>query len=206
VSAALRSGALDVSRETQERLDLYLDLLSKWNRKINLVSPTTVSEAWTRHILDSAQIFALRPTGAERWTDLGSGGGFPGMVIAMLARGAGLTQTTVLIESDTRKATFLRTVARETGTPAVVLAERIERADPQNADVVSARALAPLPKLLEYVARHCDKNGTALLLKGAQAKSELSEARESWHFQLEESPSLTDSQATVLKLRELRRV
>lgn len=197
---------LDVSRETLEKLDQYLGLLRKWNHKINLVSPSTLETAWDRHIADSAQLFAVRPERVDLWADLGSGGGFPGMVVAILAQQHSPGQRTVLVESDHRKAAFLRTVARETQTPVEIIAERIEAVPPLGADVVSARALAPLPKLLGYVARHCRPEGTALLLKGAQVQSELSDARKYWHFQSEESPSVTDPQAVVLKLKELRGV
>lgn len=196
----------DASRETQERLDVYLALLRKWNRKINLVAPSTLETAWSRHFLDSAQILEMAPQGWTHWVDIGSGGGFPGMVIAVLTADEMPDRQISLIEADTRKATFLRTVARETGAGVNVIADRIEQADPQNADVVSARALAPLPRLLEYVHRHCRPGGTALLMKGAQAQSEVSEARKSWHFDLKESPSLTESQAVILEVRELRGV
>ncbi|WP_425092370.1 16S rRNA (guanine(527)-N(7))-methyltransferase RsmG [Tropicimonas sp. S265A] len=197
---------LDVSRETMDRLEAYVAILQKWNPKINLVASNTLSDVWVRHIYDSAQVFkALRPT-TRHWVDLGSGGGFPGLVVGLLAHEAHPELNLTLIESDLRKATFLRTVIRETGISARVLSDRIEEAPPQAADVVSARALAPLPKLLGYVARHLAEEGVAVLLKGENAKSEVSEARKYWHFSCEETPSLTESRSVVLKLRDLRNV
>jgi len=196
----------DVSRETLERLEHYEALLKKWSRRINLVAPSTLAQAWARHIEDSAQVLAMCPGDARKWVDLGSGGGFPGMVVAILGRELFPELQVTLIESDTRKATFLRTVAREADVSATVLPQRIEEATPQNADVVSARALAPLPVLLGYVARHCRPSGTALLLKGEKAHSELSEARKHWHFKSEESQSATHKDAVILKVWELQGV
>lgn len=197
---------LDVSRETLDRLEIYYELLRKWNPKINLVAPSTLAVARRRHFLDSFQLLSKAPTDWRRWVDLGSGGGFPGLVVAIAVAETHASGKVTLIEADARKATFLRAVARETDIPVSVVCERIEHASPSNADIVSARALAPLPKLLEYVSRHCRADGTALLLKGAKADSEVSEARKYWHFVLRESSSLTDSTATILEIRELRGV
>jgi len=191
---------VDVSRETLDQLDIYAKLLAQWNPKINLVAPGTLNAVWTRHFLDSAQLVSL----AERpavWADLGSGGGFPGAVVAILA---GDAQRTVLIESDQRKASFLRTVARETCGFEVV-SQRIETAEPQHADVVSARALAPLPKLLDHVSRHLKTGGRALLPKGRKADEELREALEHWRFDCETYPSQTDPDAVILSIGDITR-
>lgn len=191
----------NVSRETLEMLEIYADLLKSWNRKINLVSPNTLDDLWDRHFLDSAQLMA-HGKGADHWVDLGSGGGFPGAVVAIIAGSA--TRTT-LIESDQRKAAFLRTVARET-VGFTVLARRIEEAPPQAADVVSARALAPLPRLLDYVDRHLAPGGRAILPKGRKAPEEIREALEHRRFDCETYPSQTDPDAVILTLGEIKRV
>ncbi|WP_126975243.1 16S rRNA (guanine(527)-N(7))-methyltransferase RsmG [Frigidibacter oleivorans] len=190
----------DVSRETRDRLETYESLLRKWNPAINLVAKSTLGDLWTRHFRDSAQLFDLCPAGATRWADLGSGGGFPGLVVAILAaeRAPGLAVT--LVESDVRKAAFLSTVARETGLNVRVLADRIEAVAPLSADVLSARALAPLPQLLAFAERHLAPGGRALLPKGANHAAEIAEALASWRFDLQKHPSQTDSQAVILEV------
>lgn len=191
----------DVSRETFEMLDTYAKLLKSWNPRINLVSKSTLDALWMRHFLDSVQVFR-RIGQVDHWVDLGSGGGFPGAVVAILA---GADQRTTLIEADQRKAAFLRTVARET-VGFKVIAARIEEAEPQNADIVSARALAPLPLLLTYVHRHLAPGGRAILPKGRKAQEEVTEALEHWRFDCETYPSETDPNAVVLTLGEIKRV
>lgn len=198
-------GGLNVSRETSERLELYLSLLKKWNPKINLVAPNTIVEAWDRHFVDSAQIYQLCPEKAEKWVDIGSGGGFPGMVIAILAAELNPERRVTLIESDQRKSVFLRTVARETGVEATVLSKRIEAAPEQKANVLSARALASLDDLLGFSQRHLDQDGTALFLKGVNAVSEIEMARKNWHFEMVETASKTNSQAVILKIKGVAR-
>jgi 16S rRNA (guanine527-N7)-methyltransferase len=191
---------LNVSRETLERLTVYLDLLRRWQRAVNLVGPATLADPWRRHILDSAQLAAHLPAAATSLVDLGSGAGFPGMVLALLgARGVHL------IEADRRKAEFLRAVARATGAPATIHAERIERLQGWPADVVTARALAPLPRLLELAERFVAPDSVCLLLKGESVASELTEARVNWHMEGERLPSLSAPTGTVLKLRGIRR-
>ena len=192
---------VDVSRETLDMLERYAMLLKQWNKKINLVSPRTIDNLWSRHFLDSAQLINHMPH-ANHWVDLGSGGGFPGAVVAILC---GDNQRTTLIEADQRKAAFLRALARET-VPFDVISGRIEDVEPQNADVVSARALAPLPVLLEYVSRHLAPMGRAVLPKGRKAEDELREALEHWRFDCETYPSKTDVDAVILTLGEIKRV
>jgi len=198
--------AFDVSRETLGRLTLYADLLHKWNPAINLVSRSTIPDLWTRHFADSAQLLEIAGNRSGIWADLGSGGGFPGMVVAILAaeKYPGLKVTCV--ESDQRKATFLRTVARETGVDAKVVSERIETLPPLKANVVSARALAPLPALIGYAVRHLAPEGIALFLKGTGQAKEIDLALASWAFQLDTVPSRTDRESTILNLRSIRRV
>lgn len=194
---------LDVSPGTLERLEAFEALARRWTERINLVAPSTVPDLWTRHIADSAQLWPLAPKGARTWADLGSGGGFPGLVIAILAAETGTPHVT-LIESDQRKCAFLRTAARELGLKATILDQRAEAAPPQGAAVVSARALAPLPALLPLVARHLAPGGTALLPKGRDFATELDAARaKGWTFQADALESRTDPAARILRLKEL---
>lgn len=196
----------DVSRETLDLLRAYAAALKKWNARINLVAPSTIAGLWDRHILDSAQVFALAPRNAALWVDLGSGGGLPGLVCAILARDQMPECRFALIESDQRKAAFLITVARELGLANVrILVERIERAVPQAAQIVTARALAPLPQLLPLVARHIAPNGVALLPKGKGHVEELEAARREWHFAHTAHVSQTDPMARVLEIKEISR-
>lgn len=195
----LRAVVPDVSRETLDRLRTYEALVGRWTPKINLVSKADARDLWSRHFLDSAQLHTLAGP-AELWADLGSGGGFPGLVVAILRHGAGEKTRFVLVESDKRKATFLRTVARETGTPVTVLAERIEDVPPLGADVLSARALAPLDVLLGFADRHLRPGGIALFPKGATWREELRKVLETRAVDCQEYPSLTDPQAVILKI------
>lgn len=196
---------LKVSRETEAALDAFLDQVSRWTAKINLVSRGTVTDLRRRHLLDSAQLFTqVRPTDLS-WADLGSGGGFPGMVIAILARELQPGLRLTLVESDRRKATFLRMIAAELRVSAEVRAARIEDVSPLEADVVSARALAPLDVLLALATRHLSSSGTALFLKGATYRDEIATARQTWHFDVEEVPSVTQDGAALLKIKDIRR-
>lgn len=197
---------LNVSRETSERLKTLAALLVKWNPRINLVSKSTIAELWTRHILDSAQVFDLAPAKTDHWVDIGSGGGFPGLVVALMADETNAPQKVTLIESDQRKCAFLRTVLRETGVEATVLTKRIEQADPQDATVLSARALADLSLLFDFADRHMGKDGLALFPKGANWQKEVAAAKESWSFQVDAIQSKTEPQAVILKIGELQRV
>lgn len=196
----------NVSRETMDLLHAYAALLAKWSAKINLVAPSTIADLWDRHIRDSAQVFALAPRNATLWVDLGTGGGLPGLICAILARDQMPECKFTLIESDQRKAAFLITVARELRLSNVaVLAQRIESAPVQNAGVVTARALAPLPQLLPLVARHIAENGVALLPKGRAYADELEAARRDWQFKDIAHVSLTDPMARVLEIKEISR-
>lgn len=196
---------LDVSRETFERLEIYAGLLRKWNPAINLVAPSTMDDLWDRHMVDSAQVFRLLPQNARKWCDVGSGGGFPGVVVALLAHEVFPDLKVTCIESDLRKATFLRTVLRETGVDASVISARIEEAPPQNADVFSARALASLDKLLDFSERHLSENGVCLFLKGAKYQEEINQALDCWSFELDKIPSVTHADAVILKIGAIKR-
>lgn len=204
VDAESFSALLGVSRETMERLGRYESLLIKWQKSINLVSASTLPELWRRHMLDSAQLAALAPESARRWADLGSGGGFPGLVVAILLAGRPGFEMH-LVESDQRKCIFMREVARATEAPATIHNCRIEDfAGGQGAfDVVSARALAPLDRLLGWAAPLFGPQTVGLFLKGQGVQDELTLARKSWIFEADLHPSQSDPAGSVLMLRGL---
>jgi 16S rRNA (guanine527-N7)-methyltransferase len=195
----------DVSRETMQRIESHLALLAKWNPRINLVARSTLGDAWTRHVADSAQLWALRPADAGVWLDLGSGAGFPGLVIAALAAEQAPDLEIRLIESDARKAAFLAAAARETGLAPKILEARIEGLEPQAADVVSARALGPLSTLLGMAEKHRVPQGTGLFPKGATVQNELAEAARHWRFNHKIHASLTDPQAAIVEIGAIDR-
>ncbi|WP_417245353.1 16S rRNA (guanine(527)-N(7))-methyltransferase RsmG [Celeribacter sp.] len=197
---------LNVSRETLDRLETYRLLLKKWNPAINLVAKSTIDMAWERHFIDSAQVFRYAPQGISKWCDLGSGGGFPGLVCATLAKEKSPDTVFTMVESDQRKATYLRTVVRELDLNANVISNRIENIEPLQADIVTARALAPLPKLLDYAERHLVKTGRGIFLKGTSFRDELSKSLETWRFNHEEYASLTDSESVILLIGDIERV
>jgi 16S rRNA (guanine527-N7)-methyltransferase len=168
------AAAFDVSRETLARLDALVAQVEKWQRAINLVARSTLPEIWHRHIADSAQFVAPAPLTARSWADLGAGAGFPGLVVAAMAADTRPNLHVTLIESDTRKAAFLTEAARAMGVDVTVDARRIEAVTPQAGfDVVSARALAPLPALLTLARPLLREGGTMLFAKGDKADSEL---------------------------------
>jgi 16S rRNA (guanine527-N7)-methyltransferase len=197
--------SLNVSRETSETLERYAESVRKWNPSINLVSKHSLQHLFDRHIADSAQLFrlAVKP---KSWCDLGSGAGFPGMVIAVLAKTEAPDLRVTLVESDKRKAAFLQQTARLLGVETEVKSERIEDLAPVCADVVSARALAPLVKLCGYAARHVAPEGCSVFPKGSRWEEEVKEARKVWDFDLETHDSVTDPQASILVLRNIRHV
>ena len=189
-----------VSRETLERLTIYADLLVKWQAKINLVGPETLADLWSRHMLDSAQLFPLIRPDAKRLVDLGSGAGFPGLVLGVMG-----APDVHLVESDARKCAFLREAARLTGTTVTIHNKRIEQVAPLGADVVTARALAPLVKLLDWAFPHLASGGECLFLKGRGADDELTATAKEWNIALDRIVSLTDPAGLVLQLREVSR-
>jgi 16S rRNA (guanine527-N7)-methyltransferase len=189
-----------VSRETLERLSAYAELLVKWQARINLVGPDTIPNLWQRHFLDSAQVFPILPQGIHRLVDMGCGAGFPGLVLAVMG-----VPDVHLIESDARKCAFLREVARVTGAAVTIHNARIEQVEPLGADVVTARALAPLDKLLGWAERHLLPEGHCVFLKGRGVEDELTLASKEWNISFERFPSQTDPLAAILHLKEVRR-
>lgn len=202
---ARQIGGLSVSRETFERLETYAKLVRKWNPKINLVSKRSLEQLWTRHFVDSAQVFRLADN-TKNWVDIGSGGGFPGLVIAMLLAEFKPESQVTLIESDQRKSAFLRTVGRETGIRCRVICDRVEKVEPQAATVLTARALAELSTLLAYAERHMAPDGVAIFPKGTTWKKEVKTAQQEWSFDFEAIKSLTEPEAAILKIKGVSRV
>jgi len=194
----------DVSRGTLERLETYAKLLTQWQAKINLVAPGTLAEVWHRHFADSAQLVALAPPEARSWVDLGSGAGFPGLVVATLLAEKGRCRVT-LCESDTRKAAFLSDVKRKLGLAVDIMPTRIEidstHASVGQVDVVSARALAPLQRLVPLAAPFFHEQTVGLFLKGREAEKEIAEAAVAWAFEFELKPSMTDREGRIAVIR-----
>jgi 16S rRNA (guanine527-N7)-methyltransferase len=197
---------LPVSRETERRLERYAALLAEWQARINLVSPKTLRSLWHRHIADSAQLVPLAPC-ARVWADLGSGAGLPGIVIALcLADVPGVLVH--LIESNGKKAAFLRTAVRETGAPARVHDGRVEAVLPGIGPVqaVTARALAPLSELIELAAPKLEQGTIGLFPKGRGVEKELRDARRSWRLEVDLAPSKTEPDGRIVVVRSARPV
>ncbi|MEO1556570.1 MAG: 16S rRNA (guanine(527)-N(7))-methyltransferase RsmG [Pseudomonadota bacterium] len=194
-----------VSRETIDQLNAYVSLLQKWNPKINLVSKSQVHDLWHRHIWDSAQIWPHLCDTAHH-IDLGSGGGLPGLVLAVFCKQHSPSVQVSLVESDIRKAVFLRTVARELSLNVRVHDKRHQFVPPAHAASMTARALSSLSELLGAAERHLAFDGVAVFPKGQSWREEVEAARASWTFDLEVIPSITDPNAALLKIKEIRRV
>ncbi len=192
--------ANDVSRETLDRLDRVIETLDHWRTRSNLIGPREWPVIWTRHVADCYQLLDLLPETA-RVVDLGSGAGFPGLIIAA-ARPAGHV---TMVESVGKKCAFLRAAIEAAGLSASVRQERVESVEPMPADFVTARAFAPLPKLLDYASPWLKRGATGLFLKGERWKEELTEARQTWNFAHEAIPSRVGGSGTILIVRELQR-
>ncbi|MDG1763743.1 MAG: 16S rRNA (guanine(527)-N(7))-methyltransferase RsmG [Paracoccaceae bacterium] len=197
---------LNVSRETFLRLKEYEKLLFKWNAKINLVSKSTLDNFWNRHVLDSAQFLSSVGEKAGNWVDLGTGGGLPGLVVAILSDEIEPVNKLFLVEADVRKAVFLKTVCRELGIKVEVYNNRIEELPVMSANIVSARALAPLKTLCLYAKNHLEKDGVAVFAKGENWKAELVEAQKKWIFSYEAVKSTLHEGSVVLVLRGIKSV
>ncbi|THH34873.1 16S rRNA (guanine(527)-N(7))-methyltransferase RsmG [Aliishimia ponticola] len=200
----MSSVGFDVSRETLDKLARFQNLVERWTPRINLVAPKTVPEIWTRHIVDSAQLCELASV-PTHWVDIGSGGGFPGIVVAVILAEKSPDAQVTMIESDKRKCVFLKSALRELEVKATVLNDRVERQKALDATVLSARALAPLSTLLAFADGNLAKGGEALFMKGENWKSEVYVAQEEWSFDLEVVQSNTNPDAAVLKITNLKR-
>ena len=195
-----------VSRETSKRLIRYEELLRQWQKAVNLVAPGTLNDVWSRHFADSAQLSRLVPLSAQSLMDMGAGGGFPGLVLAIVLAERGPMRVT-LVESDIRKAAFLREVARQTGTPVDILSARIEKSETrskvQAVDVITARALAPLSRLLSLSAPYFAPGSVGLFLKGRDIQGEIVAAEAEWRFDLELVASVTDAEGRIAVVRNV---
>ncbi|MGO4450580.1 16S rRNA (guanine(527)-N(7))-methyltransferase RsmG [Phyllobacterium sp. TAF24] len=201
----LREVLPTVSRETVADLIGFEDLFRKWSKAINLASPATLDELWERHIIDSAQLYPLLPD-AKQWLDLGSGGGFPGVILAILLKekaGAKID----LVESNGKKAAFLRTALAQFATPGIVHSARIDAvwAKIPTPDVITARALAPLKELFVLTEPWLAGGATALFQKGRDYRREIEESRDGWSFDLVQHPSVVDVESVVLQISNVRR-
>jgi 16S rRNA (guanine527-N7)-methyltransferase len=192
----------DVSRETLDRLRCYRDLLERWQRAINLVGPKTLADAWRRHFWDSAQLLKHIPASAETLLDVGSGAGFPGLVLAILG-----VRGVALVESDGRKCSFLREVARQTGASVAIHHARLESlaGEISPPDVITARAVASLDLLLDKTKLYITPNTVCLFHKGRTADDEIALARKTWRMTLEKIPSETDPSGVILRMEGIRR-
>jgi 16S rRNA (guanine527-N7)-methyltransferase len=212
LDAAGFMAAFEDSRETLARLEVYADRLRTWQRTMNLVAPATIPFVWHRHFADSAQLLDLAPDPARRWVDLGSGAGFPGLVLAIRLAGRCVSGAhTTLVESDTRKCAFLGEVARATGMAALrsvdIVNARIEdaatRARVGSAEVVTSRALAPLDRLFALSQALFEPTTVGLFLKGRGVDEEIREAEKRWRFDVDLIPSRTDAEGRVVVVRSL---
>jgi len=198
-------GLFPVSRETEKRLDRFVEVLVFWQRKLNLIAPSTLREIWTRHIADSLQLLPLAPQ-ARTWVDLGSGGGFPGMVVACaLADGAGAGVH--LVESNGKKAAFLREAVRIAGVPAIVHATRAEKFGESCAepfDAVTARALSPLKTLCDQAFPFISRGAVGIFPKGQDVDAELTDAAKYWRLEASKVPSKTSPDSSIVLIRGLK--
>ena len=202
--------AFNVSRETIERLDIYHALLQRWQARINLIAPSTIDTIWHRHIADSFQLLSLAED-ARQWTDIGSGAGFPGMVIAIELASRQPERSVHLIESNGKKSSFLREVARETGARAVIHQGRVEDVLPrlsetQAIDVITARALASLTQLLTYTDELLTSGARALFLKGQDVEHELTQAAKYWNLSYRLHRSATSDDGSIVEIAGLSRL
>lgn len=188
------------------RLELLVERLVRWNRAINLVAPGTLPDAWQRHVADSVQLVPLVADPPGLWVDLGSGAGFPGLVVAAVLADRSARTRVHLIEADRRKAAFLHDSARAMALDVTVHGQRIESLAPLGAGIVSARAVAPLDRLLPLAVRHLAPDGACLFLKGARVEDELASVAGSWSFNLSRHPSQSGATGEILHLRDVSHV
>ena len=191
---------IPVSRETRRRLEAYAALLIKWQKAVNLVGPKTLADLWRRHMLDSAQLFPMIPKGSKTLMDLGSGAGFPGLVLAILADELMPDMVIHLVEADRKKATFLQEAARIAQVRPVIHAQRIETLDMVPADIVTARALAPVNDLLNWSARFWQDHTIGLFLKGQDIELELTAVKDFENIKIRRLKSLSDDRGCVLEV------
>lgn len=192
--------SLNVSRETFPLLEQYAALLTKWNKKINLVAPSTIDELWTRHIIDSLQLLKYIPNDTKNLADFGSGGGLPAIILAF----CNAAETIHLIESDHRKTAFLTQCSTLSPENISIHTDRVEKLTPWENNVLTARAFAPMNKLLGYTFPFMAKNCLSLFLKGCNVETELQDAKEHWDFSYELHPSITSDSSYIVAIRDVK--
>ena len=195
--------SLDVSRETLNSFYEYEALLSKWNEKINLVSKNTLVDIWERHFLDSGQIIKHVEASGKRWVDVGSGAGFPGLVVALLLRDRKIACDLVLVEKNPKKGFFLNEVIRKLNLSVEVVNDNIDILEPLNADILTARAFSELNNLIEIAFRHRKKEGICLFLKGENYRVELDKTLNYWYFDYDIVESLSSSSGKIIRVKKI---
>jgi 16S rRNA (guanine527-N7)-methyltransferase len=184
-----------VSDQVVERISVILDLLLVWQQRINLVGKSSLRDPWRRHVLDSAQLMPLAPPAAKTWLDIGSGAGFPGLITAAMGVG-----TQHLVESSAKKCAFLQEAARLAELDVEIHNARVEDLDPISADVITARAIAPLPKLISHSRPHLAQNGICLFLKSQNIDPELTDAGKYWRLKTHRTESISEPGSCVLRV------
>ena len=195
--------SLNVSRETLNGFYEYESLLSKWNEKINLVSKNTLMDIWERHFLDSGQIIKHVEASEKRWVDVGSGAGFPGLVVALLLRDRKIDCDLVLVEKNPKKVFFLNEVIRKLNLGVEVVNDNIGTLEPLNADILTARAFSELNNLIELAFRHRKKEGICLFLKGENYRIELDKTLNYWFFDYDIIDSLSSSSGKIIRVKKI---
>ena len=195
--------SLNVSRETLNGFYEYETLLSKWNEKINLVSKNTLVDIWERHFLDSGQIIKHVEASGKRWVDVGSGAGFPGLVVALLLRDRKIDCDLVLVEKNQKKGFFLKEVIRKLNLSVEVVNDNIDILEPLNADILTARAFSELNNLIEIAFRHRKKEGICLFLKGENYRIELDKTLNYWFFDYDIIDSLSSSSGKIIRVKKI---
>ena len=195
--------SLNVSRETLKGFYEYKTLLSKWNDKINLVSKNTLVDIWERHFLDSGQIIKHVEALGKRWVDVGSGAGFPGLVVALLLRDRKIDCNLVLVEKNPKKGFFLNEVIRKLNLSVEVINDNIDTLEPLNADILTARAFSELNNLIEIAFRHRKKEGICLFLKGENYRIELDKTLNYWFFDYDIVDSLSSSSGKIIRVKKI---
>ena len=195
--------SLNVSRETLNGFYEYETLLSKWNEKINLVSKNTLMDIWERHFLDSGQIIKHVEASGKRWVDVGSGAGFPGLVVALLLRDRKIDCDLVLVEKNPKKVFFLNEVIRKLNLSVEVVNDNIDTLEPLNADILTARAFSELNNLIEIAFRHRKKEGICLFLKGENYRIELDKTLNYWFFDYDIVDSLSSSSGKIIRVKKI---
>jgi 16S rRNA (guanine527-N7)-methyltransferase len=194
---------LDVSRETLAALERYEILLKKWASQINLIGPSTLDHFWQRHVLDCAQLLPLTKPGLKRFADFGTGAGLPGLILARLLADKAADSEGILIESSAKRCGFLREAARTLGVSVAIVQEKIEVVTPTKVDLVTARAFAPLEKLLAYAYPWSRLGADLIFFKGEDVQSEIDQASTNWSFQASVTKSITDSRGCLLEILDL---